>query len=343
LTVGRARRAALFGVRAALLVWACAYASCGGQTSEPKPASAVDASVVDVASVDSGPRIMTPIECFIDLAGPVVGPFYEPFAPKMGTHCAGTHAQQIEGVEKLVFLGDSITVGTPPTPTRGYYSTLVENGVKERFGPGVEVRSCAKWGARADDLIRDPDSGDPGQIAQCFPTGVEEKKTLVVMTMGGNDVSAWSDDVKDEESGKKLATEAAQAIGTALEWLKSPAHFPRGSYVVFANVYEYTDASGDMASCPASTFTGNVEVWTLGAPILRHFEEELMRHAVATGSDIVFLLENFCGHGFRRTDPALQCYRGEGAELWFDFTCIHPNPRGHAKIAELFLTVIDGK
>jgi len=54
----------------------------------------------------------------------------------------------------------------------------------------------------------------------------------------------------------------------------------------------------------------------------------------------VFLMETFCGHGFKREDPNLQCYRGPGAAMWFDGTCIHPNPAGHAVIADLIMDVI---
>jgi hypothetical protein len=51
---------------------------------------------------------------------------------------------------------------------------------------------------------------------------------------------------------------------------------------------------------------------------------------------MIFLLENFCGHGFFAGQPGNECYRGPGAETWFDFTCIHPNPTGHAAMADLF-------
>jgi hypothetical protein len=34
------------------------------------------------------------------------------------------------------------------------------------------------------------------------------------------------------------------------------------------------------------------------------------------------------------------CYRGPGAEVWFDLTCIHPNPTGHDKITDMFMAVV---
>ena len=58
-----------------------------------------------------------------------------------------------------------------------------------------------------------------------------------------------------------------------------------------------------------------------------------------TGSDMLFLLESFCGHGYNRADPSARCHNPTG-ELWFDLTCIHPNPAGHTAIAEMFEAVV---
>jgi hypothetical protein len=55
---------------------------------------------------------------------------------------------------------------------------------------------------------------------------------------------------------------------------------------------------------------------------------------------MIFLLENFCGHGFHAGEPENECYRGPDAETWFDLTCIHPNPTGHAALADLFFQTI---
>lgn len=66
-----------------------------------------------------------------------------------------------------------------------------------------------------------------------------------------------------------------------------------------------------------------------------------MNLAVQSGTDIIFMLEHFCGHGFHYDDPTTECYKGPDAERWFDDTCIHPNPTGHEVIAEMFMSVID--
>ena len=68
--------------------------------------------------------------------------------------------------------------------------------------------------------------------------------------------------------------------------------------------------------------------------------EHYMQIAVETKTDMIFLQETFCGHGYHAADATLQCYRGPNAENWFDLTCIHPTPNGHAQVARLFDDVI---
>ena len=111
-------------------------------------------------------------------------------------------------------------------------------------------------------------------------------------------------------------------------------------YNVYVTTSEYTDATGDVDSCPAAPFAGMEGNWIEGAPAVIHLHERYMEMAVRHQTDLVFLLEAFCGHGYHHDDPESPCYRGPDAELWFDFTCIHPNPAGHAVIAEMFEAVV---
>jgi lysophospholipase L1-like esterase len=280
---------------------------------------------------------LTAKECFKNLAGTVPGPDYDKFKPTLAKSCAGTHHQNITGVQKVVFLGDSVTVGTPPTLPNDFYRLRLEGPLKKKFGSSVEFASCAKWGARTDDLL---EGGN--QIGQCFPSGVENKKTLIIMTNGGNDIHAWAKDKLTTEQALAQADDAIKKLRTAIEWLTSKTHFPNGSYVTFSNVYEYTDTSGDLSSCPTAQLAGMDGAWPQGKAAVVHFEEEFMHVAVDTKTDMMFLLEHFCGHGYKRKDTKLQCYRGPSAELWFDATCIHPTPEGHEQIANQFAKVIEG-
>ena len=107
-------------------------------------------------------------------------------------------------------------------------------------------------------------------------------------------------------------------------------------------MYEYTDATGDIASCAGATLSG-LDRWDRPRDLARLVvwaNEQFMSVAVETRADMILMLEHFCGHGFRRDDPRSPCYRGPGAAPWFDLTCIHPNPAGHAAIANMMMSVV---
>jgi len=272
-------------------------------------------------------------DCFTDHHWPVA-PDYAQFGPVIADHCQGTDHQTIEGIEKLVFLGDSVTEGTPPTPVAQYYRNLLADHLSQVY-PGLEVTECAEWGARVRDLL-----GGSQQIPSCFP-GPEPKRTLVVMTMGGNDIMAWAEGHLPYEQAMVEADEIAADLQAALEWFyDDPSKFPAGVFVVFANPYEFTDGTAELGSCPGAAVIGLSDNYMEGAAAVAHLQEQYMRVAVETGTDLVFALEAFCGHGFMR-DTINACYVGPNAELWFDLTCIHPNPTGHAAMADLFRTVIE--
>ena len=333
-----------------------------------------------------------------------IGPTYDNLFPVIGTHCDGTDHQDIDGVERVVFLGDSVTVGTPnlahllPIENGHFYRSRLGEWLASTFaldrggilswemwkaydyfsGKGLRQESgafknCAKWGARTDDLL---DGG--GQIPACFPDGGSPYRTLVVFTMGGNDIAAITQDGGNASPENiaagyphewELARSTVRYLEEAVLWLKDPARFPNGSYIVFNNGFEFTDATGRTDSCtPRLGFeipdTGEyVDFSTFGidmaglagmhswqqpevqAEIVIWIMEEYMRIAVEHEVDLVWSLEGFCGHGYIATgsqaDVQNQCYLGPDTELWFDISCIHPSPAGHEAMYEMFRAVID--
>lgn len=323
-----------------LVLAACGGASDGStqSTSDPTAPAAPPAAIAtppsEAAPTTPAVPALTATKCFEDLTGPTAGMNYDQFGPKIAKSCSGTNHQVIAGVEKVVYLGDSVTVGTPPTLPNDFYRLRLETTLKKKF-PSVTFASCAKWGAQMNDLR--------AQLDECFPSGTETKKTLVVMTVGGNDIHSWAKSKSTPAAATTKADEAIAHLRAAIDWIRSPAHFTNGSFVVTANVYEFTDTSGDLTSCPTATLAGMSGAWLEGAPAVIHFEEQIMKTVVETKTDMIFLFERFCGHGFKRGDASLQCYRGPNTDLWFDLTCIHPNPKGHAEIAKLFENVISGE
>ncbi len=322
----------------------------------------------DAGPGDAGP--VTASECFakqfVNSGATSLGPDYDQFAPVIGSHCNGTNHQNIQGVQKVVFLGDSVTVGTPPTnlnPGAVYRAILAQklapllkitppgfgwggadpfNGVALPKESGDFI-SCAKWGARTDDLMK-----DSTQVEECIPPDKRDLHYLVIMTMGGNDIASITQDGGGTSPAKTIpqlwqeTQDFVKLLGDTVAWLKDKQNVPGGVNVVFANMYEFTDGTGETNSC-ATASLGGIQPWqdvTALADMVIWANEQYMKIAVDTQSDMIFMLESFCGHGYKRDDPTGPCYRGPNTPLWFDLTCIHPNAPGHSALADLFYTTI---
>jgi hypothetical protein len=98
-----------------------------------------------------------------------------------------------------------------------------------------------------------------------------------------------------------------------------------------------------MAECDGAKLIGMDE--PLLEPILWEImaesQEEYLSIAADTQTDLVFMGEAFCGHGWNTADPTSRCYRGPGTATWTDLTCEHPNGAGHDAIFDAMTAVID--
>ncbi|MCW5790932.1 MAG: SGNH/GDSL hydrolase family protein [Polyangiaceae bacterium] len=276
---------------------------------------------------------MTSNECFEDIQDGIVVWDYDVQGISTGPHCSGTDHQDIQGIERIVYLGDSIMNGTPPTPANDFVRSRLDRRLKELF-PGAASQSCARNGERNADLMA-------SQIPNCFPENVRSARTLTLIISGGNDIAALARDKPELAQATAAANGYVNQLRSAVEWLKDSSRFPAGNDVVFANVYEYTDTSADLSSCPLANLVGLSGTWLNGAAVLTGMNEGYAKIAADTGADMVFMMETFCGHGYRAGRTDLQCYRGPGAENWFDISCIHPTPTGHNEIFKLFMNVIE--
>ena len=273
-------------------------------------------------------------KCHTTVYGPgkLVYVDYDKYGGKMNSTCSGTDHQDIQNPEKLVFPGESITVGTLPTPGNQVYRQLLTNLAKAQW-PSIEVANCSNNGDQTDDFF-----AGTNQIPKCFPAA-EPKKTLVVITMGGNDIAAMAKDKLSFAAAKAESDKVLVNMKKAVDWLKDPKNFPNGSWVVFANVYEYTGLTADLSSCPAGAFAGLSGSWEVGTSALVQLREGYMKIAVDAKADMIFLGEHFCGHGYKYNDTKSQCYIPNSSN-WFDISCIHPTPAGHKEVADLFWKTI---
>ncbi len=301
-------------------------------------------------------------DCFASFMSPDYPlPDYDQAGARIGSHCLGTDHQDIpDDIERVVFIGDSVTLGSPPTASEAWYRNVLAETLAERYGlekpewlwqqadlisgKPYETFSgdfgvCAKWGGRTDDLMR-----DNSQVLDCLPESDRDLSTLVVMTSGGNDVfkaiQAQMEGAGEAEIEAKYE-EWVELMEGAVTWIAGE-DFPGGVYVIFANVYEYSDGTMDLGSCPGADMVGYGDVDSAFIDDLtRRAMGDYLALAVDTQTDMLLLREGFCGHGYNAGDSSAPCYRGSSAATWFDDTCIHPNASGHAAIAEMVLSVID--
>jgi lysophospholipase L1-like esterase len=268
-------------------------------------------------------------QCYPELVS-ALGVNYSEQGATMGSHCQGTDQQEIAGVERVVFLGDSITAGSGASSTTNYRALLGEE-LTSQFGADIQVDNCSQGGAVNADLL-------DSQIPDCFPEP-EQANTLVIITSGGNDIVRTAVNTPDFETGKTAVDALVADLEGALDFFANESNFPNGVSVIYANVYEYTDATGNLDSCRLAAVAGLSGQWDAGLKIYGYLESEYMRLAVERGFDMLFMEEMFCGHGWNRDDESGPCYENRG-ELWMSSDCIHPNEAGHAAIADGFMSIV---
>jgi len=235
------------------------------------------------------------------------------------------------GIERVVFFGDSITAGAGASRGSLEYPALMRANDREawpdwsdgalatRF-PDLDgnILDVSRGGAVTGDLMGQLDRLE-GQLGATPADG----PTLVVVTIGGNDAQqalfpgADADAILDATLANMQDWVDALRDGSVLS---GPVE------VVATNIYEPSDGAGQTEAC----FFG-IDYAAL-LPKLEAYNEDLGAWAEAEDVAISDLRGHFLGHGF---------VDGAGDDLWLASDCIHPNDRGHHEIRRLFLASID--
>lgn len=326
----------------------------------PSPDRAVESP--DAASLpDATPDVARPMldECFgMLLDGAPFVADYAVFDPVIGRHCRGTDHQAIVDVEQVVFVGDALATGSAQEQIHLAESMRVQTAIAlaEHYGsrpPAPEwygldpltgrpaLRRSGDFIACADPLAEVSDLLDgPRILADCLLPEERERRTLFIVTVGIKDVKRLTGMLAEgAEDGQILsaAGQSVDALERALRWMKDPARFPAGSFVVFSNVPDWTDGRGDTAACRGWPALPNDRQRFFGR-MLAHINGQYMRIAVEQDADLVFMQEQFCGHGihFRQPDPLCLGM----PERWIQRDCRFLNPEGDAALARLFWAVI---
>ena len=252
----------------------------------------------------------------------------------------GTYAHTLpNSPEAVIFLGDSITAGAGAgNDEEDYVSLLVNNtstwpdwdgiDLATRY-PGIDVVDVSKSGAWTGTVLNHQFGRLEEQITLPF-----EGEVLVVMTVGGNDLQSVLMNPSGVEERLESTIDNWRKIA---EYFLDEQRFPDGSTVLMANVYEPTDAVGQVDGC----FYGLDISFLL--PSLLDANTQLRGLAEEMGFSVLDMRGTFLGHGFHYSDSTTPHYNEDDPSLWLANSCIHPNLRGHHEIRAMFWRAIDGK
>jgi len=252
----------------------------------------------------------------------------------------GSYAHTLPKSPKtVIFLGDSITAGAGAGNDNEDYASLLVNNTNAwpdwdgvdlatRY-PGIDVVDVSKSGAWTGTILNNQIDRLEDQITLPF-----EGEVLVVMTVGGNDLQSVLLNPSIVEERLEKTVDNWRKIA---EYFLDEQRFPDGSTLLMANVYEPTDAVGQVGDC----FFG-LNISSL-LPSLHDANMQLRGLAEEAGFSALDLRGTFLGHGFHYSDPTAPHYNEDDPSLWLTNGCIHPNPRGHHEIRAMFWRAIDGK
>jgi lysophospholipase L1-like esterase len=240
----------------------------------------------------------------------------------------------------LVGLGDSITAGFGARKGYSYFDRLVANPRDEfpdmqginlsRVFPNLSVTNLAVSGSVSMHLLNQ-------QLPMLKPVD-DSVLGVVLITTGGNDVI--------HNYGKTPPREHAMFGASwekALPWIRNfevrlekildgvAQRFPGGHHVFLANIYDPTDAAGDIEKA-------GLPGWPDGLKILAAYNEIIEQAAASrTNVHLVNLHEAFLGHGLHSAEPWSKHYRRKDPHYWYFTNLEDPNERGYDAIRRLFL------
>lgn len=239
-------------------------------------------------------------------------------------------------VDRIVFLGDSITAGYGIDNRANRYTSLLEQNndtrwaefigddLTARYGP-VEVVDVSRSGAQTPDLTE-------RQIPDLEAQGPFPGPTAVFITIGGNDLV---NGLTAPGGPSSVPPRVEANIRAAVDELK--ALFPDGASILITNIYEPTDGEGQTNECFFGLRVDAAE------PALDDANGRTLALAQEQGFAWVDLRAHFKGHGFNHGRETIDAYDAADPTLWLQDDCIHPTARGHHEIRRLFLAALDNE
>jgi len=271
--------------------------------------------------------------------------------PDRGVH-PDLAVQPLPALGKLslvINVGDSIAQGDGMPPGAAYIDLLMQNNdtafpafkgkdLKSKY-PGIKLSDKAVGGSTSSQLA--------SQTAKAAtnPNG----DTLVIISIGGNDVMFNYMALLDPNEAKKMAATVQANITKALARFSNKTLYGGKVTVMLFSVYEFTDGAGTVPNdAPTDKYCGMIK---LVGPIAGKkamsniviYNQEMARYIKANGLLMGDLYGAFLGHGFNHADKSSVHYNASDPTLWFRSDCIHPNKAGHAGIRAEVWRVLFGK
>ncbi len=240
----------------------------------------------------------------------------------------------------LLGLGDSVTDGFGASGGKSYFDRLVKNPTDEfddMLGinlsaviPDLTVHNVSMSGTTSQELV-------DYQLPR-LPEVDDDTFGIVVMTTGGNDIIHNYGQTPPHEGAMYGAT-----FDQAEPWIANfevrlggildvvAEHFPGGSAIFLANIYDPTDGIGD-------TINAGLPRWPDGLKTHAAYNEVITR--VAKQRKEVFLVDmrgEFLGHGIHSRQFWQPFYHSEDSGYWYFDNLEDPNDRGYDALRRLFL------
>lgn len=233
--------------------------------------------------------------------------------------------QWLDGPDRLIGFGDSITDGFGARDGYGYFQMLSdpeELGSLAARWPSVQSQNHAVSCSTSLDHIRDIDT---------LGTFSDQEHGWVLLTSGGNDII--------HDYGRGAPKEGAMYGATseqAQEWIKNyeirleavllgfKQRFPGGCDVFLGNIYDPTDGLGDIENAKLG-----LPAWPDGLAIHTAYNQVIER--TAKKFDWVHLVDIhsvFLGHGI---------HHESGVPYWYYANLEDPNDEGYEALRALFL------
>lgn len=246
----------------------------------------------------------------------------------------------------LLGVGDSVTDGFGATEGFSYFERLVSDPPGE-FGPmkgiclsqvlpGLQAKNIAVSGSNSLQHVKHLGKLTP------FPSDV---LGLVVMTTGGNDIIHNYGRTPPQEGAMFGATLAQaepwiEAFEKRLDGMVRSLKdlFPGGCHIFLANIYDFTDGSGEVGSAIPPFLAVEIPHWPDAAAVLRAYNNAIARCCEKHDSvHRVNVHDEFLGHGIHCRKFWRDTYRSEDPHYWYHENFEDPNDRGYDAIRRLFL------